>query len=746
MNLMYFARWTITLLLLVFFSLANAQVKLKVLDQKNKLPIEDAIAQWNGGQALSNSNGVFIIPEKVYQITVSRIGYIQQAVDLTSFNVEATIFMVADASFQEVVVTAYPIATDSYAAPASYTFIPEERIRIANNVEYGDVLNNVPGVFMHTGTLGTNRITIRGIGARTPFSTNRIRAYYNEIPLTAGDGETSLEDNELSTLGSIEVIKGPSATSYGAGLAGLIKLTPSKSRESFIASSYGIGSFGLSRSKFEVQVAQDNHLIHSSYANTFSEGFRENNQYNRDNFTINYQYSGKKVSIDFLSTFITVKGFIPSSLNETDFRENPSVAAANWQAVRGFEDYTKGLLGTTLTYSLNETSNLSGTLYTTFRDNFELRPFGILTENSALYGSRWKYSNEISQSIKIAAGGEYTVEDFELTTLDQEDREPTVLTSFNQQLRKSLNLFTEATWEASERINIIGGLNYSRINYDLTDLFRQDGDQSGEYSFDGVLSPRLYIGYSTNNNQTLYAQISRGFSAPSVEETLTPDGQINTDIAPETGYNFEIGSRGTLGNFSYKANVYHLAVRNLLVARRTAEDQSIGINAGKTTHQGFEAEINYRKKIGAFQLKPFVNFTINSIEFNEFIDLEEDFSGNNLPGIPSFTGNLGLFVATDFGFYSNVNLRAVGEMFLRDDNLLNSDPYTLLNLKVGYQKTFGKISLDINGGVNNLLDEAYASQILINAGSFGGRAPRYFYPGNPRNYYGNISIKYSLGK
>ena len=57
-----------------------------------------------------------------------------------------------------------------------------------------------------------------------------------------------------------------------------------------------------------------------------------------------------------------------------------------------------------------------------------------------------------------------------------------------------------------------------------------------------------------------------------------------------------------------------------------------------------------------------------------------------------------------------------------------------------------KFLLELYGGINNAFDEKYASMILINAGSFGGRAPRYFYPGLPRNYYGGISLKYIFWK
>jgi iron complex outermembrane receptor protein len=44
--------------------------------------------------------------------------------------------------------------------------------------------------------------------------------------------------------------------------------------------------------------------------------------------------------------------------------------------------------------------------------------------------------------------------------------------------------------------------------------------------------------------------------------------------------------------------------------------------------------------------------------------------------------------------------------------------------------------------LNNIFDEDYASQILINATGFGGNAPRYFYPGNPTNYYAGINMNY----
>jgi len=52
--------------------------------------------------------------------------------------------------------------------------------------------------------------------------------------------------------------------------------------------------------------------------------------------------------------------------------------------------------------------------------------------------------------------------------------------------------------------------------------------------------------------------------------------------------------------------------------------------------------------------------------------------------------------------------------------------------------------IGISAGVNNLLDTDYASMILVNAGSFGGNTPRYFYPGLPINAFGRMSIRYNF--
>ncbi|MGB3467143.1 MAG: TonB-dependent receptor [Cyclobacteriaceae bacterium] len=731
--------------LLLISENATAQLKLIFLDSETQLPVEEVIVVYGGQSTSSDSKGSVIIPAETISIQVSRTGYISMSLVLDTL-LSTTFLLQPDNLFSEIEINAFPIGQLTGIVPASVSEIGKKELAIANQLDYANVLNNVPGLFMHSGTLGTSRITIRGIGARTPFGTNKIRAYYNEIPLTAGDGETSLEDNDLQMIGNITVVKGPSSTAYGAGLGGLLRLTPAKDSMNSFASTIGVGSFGLLKTYNRLVLSEGTHSFRIGYATTDMEGFRDNNQYNRENLQINYSYQGKKISLDFLSLFTDVKGQIPSSLTATDFANNPEIAASNWATVEGFEDYQKGLMGFTTTYSINSRQQLSATVYTTFRENYELRPFGILTENSLLTGTRWKYTNTFSDLVSVVVGGELSGEHFENATLEQDMGVAGELTSFNNQDRRAINFFAESLWNFGKKVELIAGLNYSKLSYDLQDRFLNNGNQSGEYGFDGVLSPRIFTGYQLTPNHLVYAQLSHGFSAPSVEETLTPDGVINPEIAPEKGLSAEIGAKGQFRNtdFSYQINLYRMTVRNLLVARRTAEDEFIGINAGKSIHQGIELEANYKQKLNGVTIEPFLALSANDIRFVDFIDEGIDYADNHLPGVPAYTATIGVFARIPLGFSVMSSYRIVGRMFLRDDNLLTTDRYSLLNVKIIYRKAFGRIDMDIDGGINNLTDEDYASQILVNAGSFGGRAPRYFYPGLPRNYFCSLSLRYKL--
>lgn len=253
------------------------------------------------------------------------------------------------------------------------------------------------------------------------------------------------------------------------------------------------------------------------------------------------------------------------------------------------------------------------------------------------------------------------------------------------------------------------------------------------------------MNYHPSQQTSIYAAVSHGFSPPSLEETLTPQGAINPDIKPEIGWNYEIGSRGRLleGLFDYDLALYHMNVKNLLVARRTADDLYIGINAGETNHNGIEWALGSAILNGdAIKVSASVNGNFNAFNFKTFTEEVEgatlSYSGNQLTGVPKWqTGGMLSFKLYD-AFYCKLEMLAVSSMPITDDNAVYSSSYFLANALIGFTHKVGMFfNFDLSYRANNVFNEKYASMLAINA-----RSGRYYYPGLPVNH--QLSFRINL--
>lgn len=132
---------------------------------------------------------------------------------------------------EEVIISSFHINKDLQNASASIGILSKKDLLQNNTTDISTVINTIPGVFMQSANFTTTRISIRGIGARTPYGTNKIRAFYGSIPLTSGNSETVIDDIDLENIGQIEIIKGPLSSVYGAGLGGAILISPQLSKK-----------------------------------------------------------------------------------------------------------------------------------------------------------------------------------------------------------------------------------------------------------------------------------------------------------------------------------------------------------------------------------------------------------------------------------------------------------------------------------------------------------------------------------
>lgn len=80
---------------------------------------------------------------------------------------------------------------------------------------------------------------------------------------------------------------------------------------------------------------------------------------------------------------------------------------------------------------------------------------------------------------------------------------------------------------------------------------------------------------------------------------------------------------------------------------------------------------------------------------------------------------------------------------MNDTNSKYSEKYQLLDCKAAYTFTLYKfLKTELSAGINNILNRNYAACILPNAVGFGSAPARFYYPGNPRNYYGGVAVAY----
>ncbi len=656
----------------------------------------------------------------------------------------------------EIVVRGTLIKDSLLKIPASVSIINTPQLNQNNGVILTPALNQIPGVYMQQGALNTNRIVIRGIGARSQYSTNRIKTYLNGIPITTAEGETTLEDIDPNILQRIEIIKGPNSSVYGAGLGGVINLYTVDTIDSHLNFKSILGSFGLLKYSASAGLDIKNASLTFSYNDVTTAGYRDNSQYDRKNFTLNSKITvSDKSRLAILANLTQLKAFIPSSLNESDLYTEPTKAAFIWQQSMGYESYDKLLLGLSHEYRFNQKFTNNTTIFTHFRDAYEPRPFNILEEERTGVGLRSKFNLSYSlfnKSAQLAFGTEYLKEYYESRTLENLYKSfPNMGSiagsdlSHQQQERDNLNIFAQQNLQISSKLLLEAGLNFNHTQYELNDLYHSDSlDQSGDYRFKGIWSPRLGLSYKLTPQKVIYSSISQGFSTPSVAETLTPEGLINTDLKPEIGINYELGLKANwLGEKLYtEIAIYTIKVENLLVAKRIDQDQYVGINAGKTDHTGLEMLLDYDVTFLAnWAAKIFTNASFNFFTFNTFIDDGNNYSGNNLPGVPKQQISTGLIIdyKSKFRFWSNYLY--VGKVPVNDLNTAYTAEYALTNFKASYNIAFlNNFNVQLHAGINNVFNKNYAASIVPNAVGFNNSAPRYFYPGDARNYYAGVSL------
>ncbi|MEH6765227.1 MAG: TonB-dependent receptor [Aequorivita antarctica] len=756
--------------LTAFFNFSFGQsIKGSVFTEEN-LPIENVFIFFkNQIIAKTDKNGLFAISEKFklpLSLRLEHPDYFIKNAEVTENNMVFNLSLLSKTENLQEIIISSGYQKKSSTSPAAEVIIPTEKITSEKFEEYSPIdlvstINEIPGVFIQSGAINTNRIVIRGVGSRTLYGTNKIRAYFNGIPITNGVGETAIDVFDPEDIQTLEIIKGPKTTEYGSNLGGTLLLNSKQAAvgESFLRSNLTVGSFGMIKNSVSVGISTEKFSLNLNYDHLETKGFRENSDYNRKTVLITSKYIfNSKNELSILVNYIDYFAQIPSSIGKTAFEENPSQAAFTWAQAQGFEDNKQILTGLSFTHHFSKNFSNTSSVFYTYLDHYEPRPFNILDEFTNGYGARTVFAKDfifLKNKANFSFGGEFYKDEYHWKTIENlyEENNGNGSLEGNQlsdniEIRDNLNVFAMATLPFTQKLKVQIGLNFNLTHYNFKDQFNFDEiDKSATRNFDPILAPNFNLLYQFTPDLSTFFNFSKGFNYPSIEETLTPEGVINSELGPEKGFNYELGSELFLfkRKLHFQLNAYLLDIDDLLVAKRVGDDQYIGRNAGKTEHKGVELNIYYNQSVGqSLYISPYINAEITDHKFIDFVDGDKDFSGNQLTGVPDKKINGGI----NFGFKNlslSTNFLHIGEIPLNDGNELYSEKYTVFNAKTSYRNQLtNSLSFEINAGINNFTDEKYASLVLINATGFGNSEPRFYYPGIPRNWYSSFKIKYSI--
>lgn len=662
---------------------------------------------------------------------------------------------VAAQLLSEVIVKAYGRRQNLLQLPVSVGIVSSGDIRTAAATGLPGLVNAVPGVYGHQGTLNTNRITIRGIGARIPYATGRIRSAIDEVPLTNGSGYSMVEYIDPAFIDHIEVFKSPSTPAHGASLGGTIHLNSLDENLRTHSASYRItaGSFDWLNHNLRMTHRGKKALGKILFSNTSATGWRENNSHN------GYfgGYSGRMMpnnntTISLLFVWQQMKAYIPSSIDSATFTLNPRAAAANWKKTQGYESGKRIISGFTIEQALPAETTIKATIYGHALTEEELRPFDHFGERRQLGGARLELGRSIrmhQRQLQVSTGMESYVESVAFGNVSNVDGQGTLGDSIsrNNELIRSLALFAQAAYKGSGT-TINAGMYMQQLRNRFTNRSFQSGRVvSDQYQPGWTLSPRLAVSRQLSKNAFAYTSYSHGFAPPSLQETLDTQGMLNPSIRPETSHTVDLGLRVMThrANLFADLTLFYMQISNLLVAERIDADRWVGRNAGKASHKGLEALVMWD-----FDPIPFLwlthlraknRITAGDYRFVEFIDRGTDHSGKQVPGIPGITAGISLEARTKKGFELQAAIELVGAMAMNDSNTQYSEPYTLLHLSVGWSGVVRKLNVSLAGQLLNATNTQYASMILVNAP--GQRNQRWYYPGQP--IHSRLSLMIGLG-
>jgi len=632
--------------------------------------------------------------------------------------------------------------------PSSAIVIGNPAVKNQTGQSFVPVLNTVAGVRMEERSPGSYRLSIRGSLLRSPFGIRNIKVYLDEFPLTNGGGETYFNLLDVNCVHSLEVLKGPDGSLFGANSGGVLRINTFNSKSDTTIATIGLqgGSYGLSGDNISVRHLTTKNIFSFKQAWLHCNGYRENSAINRNYFQLaNHFNYGRGSQLRFFSFYSDLNYKTPGGLTFLQYNENPGMARPATNIFPGAIDQKAGILNKTVFAGLtndlkildrirNVTSVFgSGTRFENpFITNYEIR-------NEMNGGARtWLELKNKSEEIKLTfnIGGELQYFKSKIFNYDNNLGVKGVLRIEDYADIIQTFGFVRLITDYYNKLIFETSLSY---NYNQFSFFRQYPFSSvhNNKTLQPALMPKFALSLLVSGNMALRFLISKGYSPPTVQEIRSSTNEINLSLQAEKGWNYETGLRFVIsdGKLIWDVCAFHYQLSDAIVRRLNAAGQEYFMNAGNTFQEGIESQLTINvirrrnvKFIRAFRITN--AYTLSYFKFGNYQTGNNTISGNDLTGVPRNVSLTGITVSFPFNLYFFAQYNFTDRIPLTDSNSDYADSYNLVLVKAGWGFILKKLIVDFSTGVDNLLNEKYSLGNDLNAA--GGR---YYNAAPLRNYF-----------
>jgi iron complex outermembrane receptor protein len=638
--------------------------------------------------------------------------------------------------------------------PAAINVINRQTLNLFSPTSIVQAVNTTPGVRMEERSPGSYRFNIRGSSLRSPFGVRNVKVYFNDIPITDPGGQTYLNELGYYNFNSIEIIKGPASSLYGAGTGGTLLIeSMSQNEQPGATVEYSTGSYNLQNIYAAVSTGSEKLVSRGTFQHQQNNGYRNQSELRRDvhSWTGLFRMNENKfLKVSYLYGDLFYE--TPGGLTKAEYDANPRAARPAGGGFPGAEAAKASIRQRMFVAGVSYTQRFApkwenkSVLYGAFTElrNPAVRNYGKNSEPHVGGRTLFTFTQPFNQSsFNFIIGGEWQ-EGFSSAAVHKNvGGSPDSLRTYDEIHNRQQMIFSQASLDLNAGWSVIGGASWNWLNVRF-ERFTPAPLGFQKRKFDNQIAPRLAImkRFKIERNEiNVYSGVSKGFSPPTKDELVPTGSAINLGLNAEKGKNYDVGVKARFANKLYiDVDVFRFDLDNTIVQRRDAGGGDFYLNSGKTNQHGVETYLGYPLLQGKiFEQSLFwVSHTWHDFEYKSFKQLTNDFSGNRMPGDAKHTFSTGIDATTRRGLNAAVTFYHSGKVPLNDANTAFADAYSIVGAKIGYQKWVSdKWRLRMVAGADNLLDEKYSLGNDLNAA--GGR---YYNVAAGRNYYVSLLVQW----